>query len=121
MVTICGQIYRSPCTKCKTGFSCSVCALQKYKKEWESELAQRRSAEFKIETELVPRIKAERSSYDRWATTDKSAEWCDSFDYQVDQLLNMFDEDFISQLDFDGDDIASKIARLIIEEKERKS
>lgn len=53
-----------------------------------------------------------------WATTDRAGEWCEVFDIKVNELINMFDEDFnFSEFDFDGDDIISKIGKLIYKEK----
>ena len=53
-----------------------------------------------------------------WATTDRACEWCEVFDIKVNELINMFDEDFnFSEFDFDGDDIISKIGKLIYKEK----
>lgn len=43
---------------------------------------------------------------------------CESFDIKANELINMFDEDFnFSEFDFDGDDIISKIGKLIYKEK----
>ena len=51
-------------------------------------------------------------------TTDRSAEWCDAFDCRVNELIDMFDDDFdFSVFDFDGDDIVSKVAKLIYESR----
>ena len=48
----------------------------------------------------------------------RSAEWCDVFDCRVNELIDMFDDDFdFSVFDFSGDDITSKIATLIYESK----
>lgn len=112
-VRVDGRDYYTPCGDCKDGY-CSSCLMQKYKEDYESEYDKRRSAEIRIENELTPRIKAEERAYDRYVLTDRSAEWCDSFDYQVNQLVDMFDEDFdFSAFDFSGDDIVSKVATLI--------
>jgi hypothetical protein len=112
-----GRDYWSPCSDCKDGY-CSSCLLSKYREDYERERDKRTSAEFRIENELVPRIKAEERAYDNYVLTDRYAEWCDAFDYQVSQLVDMFDEDFdYSVFDFDGDDITSKVAKLIYESK----
>lgn len=112
-VTVDGRDYWSPCSDCKDGY-CSSCLLRKYREDLEREKDKRNSAEFRIENELVPRIKQEQRSYDFYVTTDRSAEWCDAFDYHVNELVDMFDDDFdFSAFDFDGDDIVSKVAKLI--------
>jgi hypothetical protein len=112
-VTVDGYDYWSPCSDCKDGY-CSSCLLRKYREDLERERDKRSSAEFRIENELVPRIKAEERAYDFYVSTDRSAEWCDAFDYHVNELVDMFDDDFdFSAFDFDGDDIVSKVAKLI--------
>ena len=114
-VTVDGYSYYSPCQECKDEY-CSSCLMQKYKKDLQNERDKRCSAEFRIENELEPRIKAEERAYDRYVTTDRSAEWCDAFDFHVNELVDMFDEDFdFSVFDFDGDDVVSKVAKLIYE------
>ena len=116
-VTIDGRDYWSPCSDCKDGY-CSSCLLRKYREDFEREKDRRSSAEFRIENELEPRIKQERRSYDFYVTTDRSAEWCDAFDCRVNELIDMFDDDFdFSVFDFDGDDIVSKVAKLIYESR----
>lgn len=116
-ITIDGRMYWSPCSECKDGY-CGSCLLSKYREDYEKEKDKRTSAEFRIENELEPRIKAEERAYDRYITTDRCVEWCDNFDYLVNQLVDMFDEDFdFSVFDFSGDDIVSKVATLIYESK----
>lgn len=116
-VSIDGHDYWSPCSECKDGY-CSSCLLRKYREDYEKEKEKRTSAEFRIENELEPRIKAEERAYDSYVTTDRSAEWCDCFDCRVNELIDMFDEDFdFSVFDFSGDDIVSKVATLIYESK----
>ena len=44
---------------------------------------------FRIEKELEPRLQQEAHSYDCWALTDHSAEACESFEYKVDELVEM--------------------------------
>jgi len=112
-----GRYYYSPCSNCKER-ECYSCLLRKYQEDAEKAREGLRSAEFRIEQELEPRIKAEKQSYDRFVTTDPRIEWEDCFGFKVDELVDMFDEEFIEQFDFDGDDIASKIAKLIMTEKE---
>jgi hypothetical protein len=114
-VYIDGRYYYSPCEECKAD-RCYSCTLSKYKEDLEKERDRRTSAEFRIESELEPRIKQEERAYDRWVSTDRSFEWCDTFDFYVNTLVEMFEEDFdFSQFDFDGDDITDKVAKLIYE------
>lgn len=114
-VSIDGKDYWSPCSKCKDGY-CSSCLLRKYREDYEKEKDKRSSAEFRIENELIPRIKAEERAYDNYVTTDRSFEWFDTFDYYVNELIDMFDEDFdFDSFDFDGDDIVSRVGKLIYE------
>ena len=114
-VRVDGRYYYTPCDDCKTEW-CYSCLLSKYKQDLNKEIDRRMYAESRIERELEPRIKAESSAYDRWVLTDRSLEWCDSFDFRVNELIEMFEEDFDwSQFDFDGDDIVSKVAKLIFE------
>lgn len=116
-VSIDGRDYWSPCGECKDGY-CSSCLLRKYREDVEKEKEKRTSAEFRIENELEPRIKAEKRAYDSYVTTDRSAEWCDCFDCRVNELIDMFDDDFdFSVFDFDGDDVGSKIAKIIYQSK----
>lgn len=116
-ITIDGRDYWSPCSECKDCY-CSSCLLRKYREDYEKEKEKRNSAEFRIENELEPRIKAEERAYDSYVTTDRSAEWCDCFDCRVNELIDMFDDDFdFSVFDFDGDDVVSKIAKIIYQSK----
>lgn len=114
-INIEGKDYYSPCAKCTDSY-CSSCILQKYRNDFNAEREKRESAEFRIENELTPRIEAERRSYDFYVTTDRSAEWCDCFDFRVNELVEMFDEDFdFASFDFDGEDVVSKIGKTIYE------
>lgn len=116
-VTLDGNSYWSPCGECGDD-CCSFCLLNKYREELEKEKDARVFAEFRIENELEPRIKAEERAYDRYVTTDRGAEWCDAFDYRVNELVNMFEDDLdFSTFDFSGEDIISKVANLIYEYK----
>lgn len=116
-VTVDGKSYWVPCTDCKDNY-CSSCLFRKYEEDLVIEQDKRIAAEFRIENELEPRIKQERRSYDYYVTTDRSAEWCDAFDYRVNELVDMFDDDFdFSVFDFDGDDIVSKVAKLIYDSR----
>lgn len=114
-IIIDGNSYWSPCGDCKDNY-CYSCVIRKYQNDLVSERQKRESAEFRIEQELEPRIKEEKRGYDLYVTTDRSAEWCDSFDCRVNELVDMFDENFdFSTFDFDGDDIVSKVGKLIYE------
>lgn len=115
-IDINGRDYWLPCTDCKDHY-CSSCAYNYYIDALVREQEKRASAEFKIETELMPRIEQEKRSYDFYITTDKAAEWCDCFSYKIEKLIDMFDEDFINDFDFDTDDIYGDIAKLIVKYK----
>ena len=118
-VSIDGRDYWSPCSECKDGY-CGLCLLKKYSEDFKSEKEKRISAEFRIENELKPRIKAEERVYDFYITTDRSVEWCDAFDCRVNELVDMFDENHdFDTFDFEGDDIVSKVGKLIYEEKRK--
>ena len=115
-ITIDGRSYYSPCSECKDCY-CSSCVIHKYQEDLNKERDRRTSAEWRIERELEPRIKAEERAYDRYILTDRSAEWCDAFDCKVNELVEMFEEDFDwSQFDFDGCDIVSRVAKLIYDD-----
>lgn len=114
-ITIDGNSYWSPCGDCKDN-CCYSCVIRKYQNDLVGERRKRESAEFRIEQELEPRIKEEKRGYDLYVTTDRSVEWCNSFDCRVNELVDMFDENFdFSTFDFDGDDIVSKVGKLIYE------
>lgn len=114
-IIIDGNSYWSPCGDCKDNY-CYSCVIRKYQNDLVGERQKRESAEFRIEQELEPRIKEEKRGYDLYVTTDRNAEWCDSFDCRVNELVDMFDENFdFSTFDFDGDDIVSKVGKLIYE------
>ena len=49
---------------------------------------------------------------------DRACEYCEIFDIKVNELINVFDETFdFSEFDFNGDDIISKIGKLIYKGK----
>ena len=102
-IEIDGRSYYSPCSECKDGWcssciinkyqkcrenSCYSCTLRKYQEDLESERDRRNSAEWRIEKELEPRIKAERDSYDRWVSTDTGERACESFSGLIDELID---------------------------------
>lgn len=66
--------------------------IQGLNKELKKEQDVRRSYEFRIETELEPRIRREKASYDAWVTTDKAAEASEHFGDKVDDLIEMVEE-----------------------------
>lgn len=113
-----------PCPDCKMrGIRCSSCKISKYDNlynELEKEKSLREAAEFKVSSELEPRIRAEKYCYDTFITTDKSAEWGDGVEYEINLLVEMFDEDFVQKFDFSGDTLFDKIARLILLDKKDK-
>ena len=86
-VYIDGRYYYSPCQKCREN-NCYSCTVTKYKEDLEKERDKRTSAEWRIEKELEPRIKAECNSYDRWVLTDTGETVCDSFSDLIDELID---------------------------------
>lgn len=87
-VTIDGRGYYSPCSQCKDK-SCYSCVIQKYQEDLKSERDKRISSEWRIEHELEPRIKAEKTSYDFWLKEDTGARECEEFCNKLDELVNM--------------------------------
>lgn len=51
-------------------------------------------AEFRIRTELEPRIKQEERNYDFWITQQTGAEQCNYFEYLVDELCDFVDSEY---------------------------
>lgn len=90
-VYINGRYYYSPCEKCKEN-SCYSCTVTKYKEDLQSEKDRRSSAEWRIERELEPRIKAEEQAYDRWVLTDTGAEACYCFSSLIDELVEFVED-----------------------------
>ena len=90
-VYIDGKYYYSPCEKCREN-SCYSCTLKKYQEDLEKERDKRTSAEWRIERELEPRIKAEEQSYDRWVSTDTGAEVCYCFSSLIDELVEFVED-----------------------------
>lgn len=85
--TIDGRSYYNPCCQCKEE-SCYSCVLSKYKEDLQAERDKRTHAEFRIENELEPRIKAEGQAYDRWVSTDTDAEACECFSDLINGLID---------------------------------
>lgn len=109
----------SPCSECRMrGIKCHRCKVTKCD-DLETKLAnvnnELSSANVRIANELEPRLKVERSSYDAYVTCDRAADWDDAFEYHINMLVKMFDEDFVKEFDFTQDTLSDKIARLILE------
>ena len=114
-IEIDGRSYYSPCSDCKDRW-CSSCVINKYKEDLESERDKRSSAEWRIEKELEPRIKAEKASYDRWVSQDTGAEACDCFSSLLDELIDFVEnpdnKKYMDWEDANGD-LEQKILYLI--------
>ena len=114
-ITIDGRNYYSPCSECNDRW-CSSCVIYKYQEDLESERERRSSAEWRIEKELEPRIKAERDSYDRWVSTDTGERACESFSGLIDELIDFIDDpDNANYMDWEEADgnLEQKILYLI--------
>lgn len=61
----------------------------------------RDNAEFRIRTELEPRIKQERTTYDFWAKQQTGEEQCDYFCSTIDKLCDYVDEQNEGFFDWD--------------------
>lgn len=72
-------------------------------------------AEFRIRTELEPRIKQERTIYDFWAKQQTGEEQCDYFCSTIDKLCDYVDEQNEGFFDWEWDkgDLYEKILFLI--------
>lgn len=90
-IQIDGRSYYSPCSECKDGY-CSSCVIHKYQEDLNSERDKRTSAEWRIERELEPRIKAEERAYDFWISEDTGAVACDSFLSLIDEMIEFVEE-----------------------------
>lgn len=66
--------------------------IQELNKELQKEQDIKRSYEFRIETELEPRIRREKAAYDAWITTDRAAEASECFGDKVDELIEMVED-----------------------------
>ena len=112
-VYIDGKYYYSPCEKCIEN-SCFSCTLRKYKEDLEKERDKRASAEWRIEKELEPRIKAEKYCYDRWVSTDTGAEECEHFLSLIDKMIDFVeDNDKYMEWDSSSGDLEEMILYLI--------
>ena len=90
-ITIDGRDYYSPCSECKDRH-CFSCIIHKYQEDLNSERNKRTSAEWRIERELEPRIKAEERAYDLWLAEDTGAEACECLSSLVDQMIDFVDD-----------------------------
>lgn len=114
-ITIDGRDYYSPCSKCKDR-SCYSCVIQKYQEDLKSERDGRASAEWRIEHELNPRIKAEKTSYDFWLKEDTGRREYEDFCDQLDELVNMVeDNEVYFEWDNKDGDLYEKVLDLIKE------
>ena len=114
-VTIDGRSYYSLCSKCKDK-SCYSCVIQKYQEDLKSEKDKRISSEWRIEHELEPRIKAERSCYDFWVKEDTRIREYKDFCNQLDEMVSMVEDNeiYFEWDDKDGD-LYEKVLDLIKE------
>ena len=114
-VTIDGRSYYSLCSKCKDKF-CYSCVIQKYQEDLKSEKDKRISSEWRIEHELEPRIKAEKSSYDFWLKEDTGIREYKDFCNQLDELVAMVeDNEVYFEWDNKDGDLYEKVLDLIKE------
>jgi len=111
-IEIDGRSYYSPCSDCKDRW-CYSCVINKYKEDLESERDKRGHAEWRIEQELEPRIKAEKASYDRWVSTDTGAEACYCFSSLLDELID-FVENPDNEKYMDWEDAAGDLEQKIL-------
>ena len=90
--------------------------IYKYKEDLESERDRRSSAEWRIEKELEPRIKAEKDSYDRFVLTDTGERACESFSNLIEELIDFvedsYNEEYMDWEEADGN-LEQKILYLI--------
>ena len=101
-ITIDGRDYYSPCSQCRDNY-CSSCIIHKYQEDLSFEKDKRACAEWRIERELEPRIKAEERAYDLWLAEDTGARECECFCDKLDELINMVADDEI-YFDWDAED-----------------
>lgn len=114
-ITIDGCDYYSPCSECKDGY-CYSCVIHKYQEDLSFERDRRTSAEWRIERELEPRIKAEERAYDMWLAEDVGARECECFCDQLDELVSMVEDDEVYfEWDSESGDLYEKVLYLIKE------
>ena len=90
-ITIDGHSYYNPCADCKEN-SCYSCLFSKYKEDLRTEHDKRTRAEWLVDQELEPRIKAEKASYDRWISTDTGEREYESFLSLVCKLIDFVED-----------------------------
>lgn len=114
-IIIDGRSYYSPCSECKDGY-CSSCIIHKQQEDLSLERDKRTSAEWRIERELEPRIKAEERAYDLWLAEDVGAEACECFCDQVDELVSMVEDNEVCfEWDTKNGDLYERVLYLIRE------
>ena len=62
------------------------------------------NAEFRIRTELEPRIKQEERSYDSWATQQTGEAECHHFEKLVDEICDFADSEYAECFEWEEDD-----------------
>lgn len=77
-------------------------------------------AEFRIRTELEPRIRQEQRSYDIWITQQTGEEQYDHFEYLVDELCDFVDSEYPEYFEWEDPegDLYSMILFLIKNKKD---
>ena len=95
--------------------------LSKYKnkcsdleKQLDEEKDKSNHLQFRVDNELEPRIKQERTSYDCWVTEDRGCRACECFESKLEDLIDFVDEneDLFDWEDSSGD-LYCKILYLI--------
>lgn len=121
-ITIDGRSYYSPCSECKDGY-CSSCVIHKYQEDLSFERDKRTSAEWRIERELEPRIKAEERAYDLWLAEDVGVRECEGFCDTLDELVDMVQDSHEAYFEWDAEngDLYEKVLYLIKEYIKEKS
>lgn len=66
--------------------------IAKLEKQLNSEIDKTNHLQFRVDTELEPRIKAEHASYDRWVTEDPGCRACECFESKLDDIIDFVDE-----------------------------
>lgn len=77
--------------------------VSKLNQELKKTAEDRDNAEFRIRTELEPRIKQEQKVYDFWAKQQTGEEQCDYFYSTIDKLCDYVDEQNEGFFDWDWD------------------
>lgn len=85
--------------------------VETLQKELRKEHEAKQSCEFRIQTELEPRIRQEGCSYDNYVATDPCAEASDAFEFRVDEHIEMVKE---SPLGFDWEESNGDVYEMIL-------